>query len=67
MDTTTPKEEVIKDLEKTATAIAGYIDYLIRGNKKNDKQVRIEREKLASVRKAIQFIQATCPESVRSA
>lgn len=67
MDTTTPKEEIIKNLEKTAEAIASYRIYLQQGNKKHDKQVKKETEKLQSILQAIAYIKATCPESVRSA
>jgi hypothetical protein len=67
MDTTTPKDEIIKDLEKTAEAIASYRSYLDQGNKKNPKQVKKETDKLNSILRAIKFIRATCPESVRSA
>ena len=57
----TPKGEIIKKLEKTAEAIASYRTYLQRGNKKNEKQVKKETEKLASIQEAIAFIKATCP------
>lgn len=63
MDTTTPKEEIIKNLDKTAEAIASYRRYLQKGNKKNDKQVAKETEKLRSIEQAIKFIKATCPSS----
>lgn len=59
----TPKEEVIGNLERTGEAIASYISYLKQGNKKNEKQVRIETEKLASINKAIRFIKDTCPSA----
>lgn len=59
----TPKEEILGNLERTAEAIASYILYLKQGNKKNEKQVRIETEKLASINKAIRFIKDTCPSA----
>jgi hypothetical protein len=57
----TPKGEIIKKLEKTAEAIASYRTYLQRGNQKNEKQVKKETEKLASIKEALAFIKATCP------